>query len=644
MNIKAMKNLKTILLAVSAAFMVSCNDFLEREPLDFGNEDTYFRTADDLKMFANDLYSALPQNKAMWGGMYTEDVVSDNQCASYAQNLFYKGEKKTVAIASSEWKFSNLRSINYFINKIDANVKSGILDGDNEDVKHYRGEALFFRAYDYFRLLRNFGDVPIITEMLPDNQAELTARSKRAPRNEVARFILSDLDEAAKLLKEVAPESGRICRDAALQLKARVALYEGTWERYHAGTCFVPGNSKWPGNKTWPDFQFKAGSAEAEVNFFLDEAINASKLVADHRSLDTNYEGMFNRTDAFGNEDEVILARYYQKGVITHSCSALLKNGGGCNVTRALVNSFVMTNGLPIYADGSGYQGDKVSYYEFQNRDPRLTGSVRPCGSLINTHLDAETGKYVNDTIYYHRPKIFSSGQEKATTGYELNKWLSADEDQRVQYECTTAVPLLRAAESYLIYMEAYYERHHQLDATCKAYWQALRKRAGVDTDFQKTIDATDLSKENDLGIYSHGQTVDKTLYNIRRERRCEFIAEGMRLDDLKRWRSLDNMVEYQPEGFNLWEEMYKMYDAGQITEDVISQRNVSTYVRPLQISSTSVAYGGYTFPKQHYLEPIPISEFLITGGGVTANSPLYQNPGWPSNADGTADYSYDCD
>ena len=137
---------------------------------------------------------------------------------------------------------------------------------------------------------------------------------------------------------------------------------------------------------------------------------------------------------------------------------------------------------------------------------------------------------------------------------------------------------------------------------------------------------------------------VDKTLYNIRRERRCEFIAEGMRLDDLKRWRSLDNMVEYQPEGFNLWEEMYKMYDAGQITEDVISQKNVSKYVRPLQISSTSVSYGGYTFPKQHYLEPIPISEFLITGGGVTANSPLYQNPGWPSNADGTADYSYDCD
>ena len=89
MNIKAMKNLKTILLAVSAAFMVSCNDFLEREPLDFGNEDTYFRTADDLKMFANDLYSALPQNKAMWGGMYTEDVVSEKQKKTKKKILFY---------------------------------------------------------------------------------------------------------------------------------------------------------------------------------------------------------------------------------------------------------------------------------------------------------------------------------------------------------------------------------------------------------------------------------------------------------------------------------------------------------------------------------------------------------------------------
>lgn len=638
-----MKNLKTIILAASAMLLASCSDFLDREPLDFGNEDTYFKTADDLKMFANDLYSALPTNNTLWGGLYTEDVTSDNQCASYAQQLFYKGDKKTVQVGSSAWNFSRLRTINYFINKIAANENDGILDADDAQVKHYLGEAYFFRAYDYFRLLRNFGDVPIFTEMLPDDQAELTARSKRSPRNEVARFILQDLDKAASLLMQNAPESGRICRDAALQLKARVALYEGTWERYHAGTCFVPGNSKWPGTKAWPDFKFVAGSAEAEVDFFLDQAIEASKLVADARQLDADYQAMFTSTGTFADGDEVILARYYQKGVLSHSCSAFLKNGGGCNVTRALVNSFLMQNGLPIYADGAGYQGDRISYYEFQGRDSRLTGSVRAAGSLINTRRD-DNGRYVNDTIYYYCPMIYQSGQEKATTGYELKKWCSDDEAQRIQYDCTTAVPIMRAAESYLDYMEAYYERHHELDATCQKYWKALRRRAGMDEDFQKTIDATDLSQENDLGIYSHGKTVDKTLYNIRRERRCEFIAEGMRLDDLKRWRSLDSMVEYQPEGFNLWDEMYKMYSASQRDESVVTQSSVSKYVHPLQISSTSAAYGGYTFPKQHYLEPIPISEFLITGGGVTTASPIYQNPGWPSNADGTADYSYDCD
>ena len=98
-------------------------------------------------------------------------------------------------------------------------------------------------------------------------------------------------------------------------------------------------------------------------------------------------------------------------------------------------------------------------------------------------------------------------------------------------------------------------------------------------------------------------------------------------------------MVNYQPEGINLWDKMYEMYSKSQRDESIVSQSNVSKYIRPLQVSSTSVAYDGYTFPKPHYLEPIPISEFLLVG---TDN--LHQNPGWPDKADGTADYAYDCD
>ena len=79
---------KYIILPALALAMHSCSDFLEREPIDFGNEHSFFQNAEELKYFVNDLYDILPTNNALWGGLYTEDIVSDNQCASYAQNLF----------------------------------------------------------------------------------------------------------------------------------------------------------------------------------------------------------------------------------------------------------------------------------------------------------------------------------------------------------------------------------------------------------------------------------------------------------------------------------------------------------------------------------------------------------------------------
>ena len=348
---------------------------------------------------------------------------------------------------------------------------------------------------------------------------------------------------------------------------------------------------------------------------------------------------MFNRWDSeFPAGHEVIFARYYKSGVLSHSCSSYLSGGGNCNATRAAVDSYLMTNGLPIYANGSNYQGDEIGYYQFQNRDERLSASVRAPGSILVPYV-GEDGKTHNDTIYYHRPNILNTGNEKATTGYELNKYVSTDRTQKTQYMCTTAVPLIRAAECYLVYMEAYYMRNGRLDAKATNYWKALRKRAGVDEDFTKTIAATNLEKENDLAVWSKGVMVDATLYNIRRERRCELFAEGQRLDDLKRWRALDMMVNYQPEGINLWDKQWEMWGQAIRSSTAVSPSSVSKYIRPLQRSAGANAYEGYNFPKPHYLEPIPLSEFKF---GESPN--LYQNPGWPSNADGPADYSYNCD
>lgn len=637
---------KYIAIAIAAVTLTSCNDFLDREPLDFGDQTAYFTSPEDFALSCNYFYDFLPKNVSLYTGTYNVDNQSDNQ-ASGNQNLFYEGEKKTVSKGESEWNFEKLRAINFFINTAEEAVASGhATESSPGRLDHYIGEGYFFRAYEHFRLLRYFGDIPILTEMLPDDQAVLIEQSKRYPRNEVARFILSDLDKAATMMFDNAPEAGRVHKYAALALKARVALYEATWEKYHAGTCFVPGNEKWVGKKTWPAFSWPLGSAEAEVNYFLDQAISAAKAVADHNPLNKDYAAMFtNFKTTFGNDDEVILARYYQlSSNVFHNVCAHLSTGGNTGITRAAINSFLMADGLPIYASAD-YQGDEESYYEFQGRDGRLLASVSPVGSVINTR--EEDGKFYNDTVYYHVSNLLGNGNQRSVTGYDILKWFVTDNSaegkaQLVQDACTTALPIFRSAEARLIYMEAYYLRHNQLDATAKTYWRELRRRAGVSEDFEKTINNTDLSKENDLAIWSKGQLIDATLYNIRRERRCEFIAEGMRLDDLKRWRSLDMMKDYQPEGINLWDKQWEIWGSAIQTAGSVSQAGVSKYIRPLQAYATSVVYGGYNFPKQHYLEPIPLEDFNLTGG--YGSSILYQNPGWPDAVDGIADYSYDCD
>lgn len=637
-----MKKFKYIFGAFLLAGSVASCNFLDREPMDFGDENAYYKTVDDLELAVNDFYQILPKMEYLWGGPYEDDNTSDNQCGNWPNNMFYPGDKKTVQQANSEWKFVNLRGINFFINKTKEQMDAGAITGTKEFIDHYWGEGFFFRAYEHFRLLRNYGDAPILEVMLPDDEATLAQASKRRPRNEVARFIIEDLKRAEELMMENAPAEGRLSKDAARLLRARVALYEATWEKYHANTAFVPGNPKWVGASMYPDFQFKAGDAQKEIEYFLDQAIEAADLVASHRALDDDYIAMFNRLTPFSSNDEVILARYYQMGILSHSASNYLgRTGGGTGFTRALVNTFLMKNGLPIYADGSNYGGDTYMLDEMKDRDERLVNSVKIAGSDIET-VQGQDGTLVNDTIYYYRPQLTLSGNEASPTGYELKKWVSNEPGQQEQGQGTSATPILRAAEAYLIYLEAYYERHGNLGGNCDRYWTELRRRAGVDTDYNKTIAATDLSKENDLAVCSKGIEVDKTLYNIRRERRCELLGEGMRLDDLKRWRALDKMKDYQVEGMNLWDEMYKMYDNGALN-GVVSPSGVSNYIRPLQKTSTSVAYNGYNFPKPHYLEPIPISEFLLTVDG-SGNSTLYQNPGWPTKSDGIADYSYDCD
>ena len=215
------------------------------------------------------------------------------------------------------------------------------------------------------------------------------------------------------------------------------------------------------------------------------------------------------------------------------------------------------------------------------------------------------------------------------------------------ELRCTNACPVFRTAEALLNYMEACYEKNGTLDADARKYWMQLRERAGVSTDIDATIAATDLSKEKDFGVYSGTSMVDVTLYNIRRERMNELFSEGQRFADLIRWRSFDRMItaKWIPEGVNFWDNLYLLYDADikadGTSDAVVSGKEQGKYLRPYSrnLESSNELRDGYNWHEAYYLYPIGISDIRTASADRDINnSNIYQNINWPTTAGGHAE------
>ena len=623
-----------ILLMIVSLFLASCEDYLEREPQDFLSEESYFNKPSDLELFVNKFYYSFDVTSDVGArSVYAKDRNSDDLVGPWEEENLLKGYKLVPSTAGGgvdDWRFRDIRECNYFIETVESRIGAGLLDPENADVKHYRGENYFFRAWFYYNKLQAFGDFPIITKVLSDDTDELIEASKRQPRNEVARFILEDLNKAISLLQDNRSKN-RINKSTAQLLASSVGLFEGTWLKYHQGTARVPGGPNWPGAYLYPGFSYEAGSIEAESNFFLEQSMSFAQQVADSYSLAPNYKGMFVSHKLEANPEVLLYKSYAVGSVLGHGATHYLqRTGAGIGMTRSLVESYLMKNGLPIYAPGSNYEGDELLSDVVKDRDERLQASLLTEGDerIVNPNGSKE---------FFTYPDLISgNGWQAVTTGYQLEKWMSTDPQQAVSSTAgTTEAPIFRAAEAYLNYIEATYVRNGGLDGKALGYWKALRTRAGVDDDVQKTISNTDLSKERDLAKFSGGNLVDPTLYNIRRERRNEFVAEGMRLMDMYRWRAFDTMKDYIVEGFNLWDDYYLKYgDELNEGENVsLSPSNGgSKYLQPFRKSTSNRAYNGYTFPKAHYLKPVPLDEFTLTNSAVEEGA-LYQNPGWSKTA-----------
>lgn len=661
--------IKSLLMSgalLGGAALTGCNDYLDVTPPSSVSPELYFTDAEQLGYYTIKYYD-FPSHYD-YDSYIHNDGPSDNEGTT--SDIYYEGSDYKVSQTGGEWYFNTINALNWFIAEAEAKFRSGQVQGNQVAARHYIGEGYMLRAYEYFYRLKKLGDFPIITESLPDDREVLSAASRRAPRNMVARFILADLDSAIKMCSDASGFGGRsrITRDAALLMKARVALYEATWEKYFAGTPFVPDAAAgWAGAKKDYNKDFSYDN-QAEVRFFLDEALAASKQVADAHKLEKNnkkeqgvdgkfsdnpYYDMFASVDV-RSYDEVLMFREYNrdKGV-QHSTNGYMRSGQSRGYTQEFANAFLMENGLPIYAEGSDYAGDDWVADTKKNRDWRWRLFMKAPGEQAY----ADTEEIVGDGKNKNVPQVYNSAAKYATsTGYKKSKcWTKSSVLASGYWQDYTAAVVFRAAEAYLIYMEAAWEKYgDNLDPDAWKYWAEIRKRAGVDEDIQKTIAATDLDKEeyytHDLGLYSGGRRIEsKVLYNIRRERRCELMSEGFRIDDLYRWRSYDQLIggKYFLHGAKIFGPMQGGYAKGKLKYDQAkdTDNNVSSpsdtegglngdarYLCMWRVSKDNKFYEtGYTWHMAHYLSPIAVEHFLLSSpDGVSIDdSPIYQNPWW---------------
>ena len=420
------------------------------------------------------------------------------------------------------------------------------------------------------------------------------------------------------------------------------------------------------------------------MNFFLDQAMSAAKQVCDAVPLTTQnshvmnpssigqYNGWNPYYDMFASTDlstvpEVLMWRQFNADLsVAHLTSNKLRTGSATGWTRGLVESFLMKNGLPIYASGAGYHGDATIDLAKEDRDERLQLFVFgesdvlaiDQASIDLANRNKPVSQHVNKVKFNIANIITSAQEEKDITGYRQRKFYNYNPAMQLgqSFSDISGQILIRVEEAMLNYIEASYLRNGNIDATANQYWTALRARAGITAPIATTIANTDMTYEAnvnrpsyDWGAFSAGNPVDATLYSIRRERRCELAGEGFRDDDLTRWAALDQVHNYQIEGANFWDNMHNnpafvkngqsLIVADGTAKATMSAQSLSKYIHPYQINNSYNLYNGYTFYKAHYLAPFSVEEMrLCSPDGTVENSYLYQNLYWPTTANSPAE------
>ena len=586
-------------VAASILPFSSCSDFLDREPITKPEAGNFLTGAIQVENYINGLYMTLPSFSKFGLGVRSEEKNSDNIIAEkydarlHGQNNQFSG--------ASDWQtgYQNLRKVNYFFHNYKVPEAQ-----ENEDVLSLKGEAYFLRAYWHFDLLKKFGSIPVMDAFWDENATIAGLQIPAKTRNEVARFILSDLVEAKNLLHSRGKYSGiRINKEAAMVLAMNVALYEGTWEKYHSSDDFA--------------------SSTNESNYFLGEVINWGNelfgcgidLYKTGQNPGDAFAALFNSKDLSGMGEVLLWRKYSSDEGVFHDVNGNLKAGvvdseGAAGITQSLVDNYLNADGTFIDPTNEKFKDFKET---FEGRDPRLIQTVMNEGAKFASaitatpmHLEEYTDEKQN-TI--SPPKLAGDGNTRSLTGYHIRLGIDTT---FVSGNGETALPIIRYAEGLLAYAEAAAELEMWSDDIANKTLKALRERAGVKY----------LAPAKDANFTDFGYTLTPVLQEIRRERRSELALQGFRLDDLMRWKADKLIVGKRGKGAYVGDEsiLFKSYSPDnqkRIRERLTLDDN--KWADPMAGTLPS----GYQFhADRDYLLPIPPSELEL-------NKKLKQNPKW---------------
>ena len=580
-------------LLPAALIFAGCKK-LDQVPQDTATKDAVFSNEKGLELYANSFYGMLPTPSEAHKG----DAMADYAARSQAPDFLIKGAFGPRQ--SNSWNWDQLRNINYFIeNNNDPNVPASVR-------QQYNALARFFRAYFYYEKVKRFGDVPWINKTFKVDDPELF--NGRDSRSLVMDSVLADLNYAcANITKTNDNSRTLITKYVALGFKSRVALYEGTYRKYHG----------------------QAGSADK----WLQESVSAAEKVMAEGGFslntvggtDLSYRNLFISTAPVANE--VMLSSVTDANLSVYNDAnwwwTSATYGSRISLTRTFVNTYLNIDGTP-FTGKSGYQ-TLPFMEEVKGRDKRLQQTIR-------------VGDYkrINGGTPEAAPPIFSY----TYTGYQPIKWVLDDVRYDGGGQNINSISLMRYAEILLNFAEAKAELGTFTDADWSKTIGALRQRAGITGGLSAKPTQADPYL---LTNYFPGIN-DPSLLEIRRERGIELAFEGLRFDDIVRWKKGDLMTK-------MWNGFYvpALNVPMDLNEDGVMDvaffqvmpanpvpgvnyinvaETINGVVNPQRLSNntsgelTWLTTTTREFTDKNYLYPIPEADRLF-------NPELGQNPGW---------------